>query len=103
MLSLTLLLFLFPCFVCFRLQEKDTIRLKREAKASGGFYVEPEAKLAFVMRIRGLNKIHPKVRLCGLVGDWFEAQLAGQLWAVAGCGAHCGWDIHGMSCVDWGC
>jgi hypothetical protein len=47
-----------------------------------------------VMRIRGLNKIHPKVRLCGLVGDWFEAQLAGQLWAVAGCGAHCGWDIH---------
>jgi hypothetical protein len=42
-------------------QENDTIRLKREAKASGGFYVEPEAKLAFVMRIRGLNKIHPKV------------------------------------------
>lgn len=44
-------------------QEKDTIRLKREAKTNGGFYVEPEAKLAFVMRIRGLNKIHPKVCL----------------------------------------
>lgn len=48
------------CFVA--LQEKDTIRLRREAKANGGFYVEPEAKLAFVVRIRGLNKIHPKVR-----------------------------------------
>ncbi len=43
------------------LQERETIRLKREAKVKGGFYVEPEAKLAFVMRIRGLNKIHPKV------------------------------------------
>ena len=42
-------------------QEKETIRLKREAKTNGGFYVEPEAKLAFVIRIRGLNKIHPKV------------------------------------------
>lgn len=49
-------------------QEKDTIRLKREAKASGGFYVEPEAKLAFVMRIRGLNKIHPKVGGCVVCG-----------------------------------
>jgi hypothetical protein len=49
-------------FVLF--QEKDTIRLRREAKANGGFYVEPEAKLAFVVRIRGLNKIHPKVRCC---------------------------------------
>jgi large subunit ribosomal protein L7e len=46
------------------LQEKDTIRLRREAKANGGFYVEPEAKLAFVVRIRGLNKIHPKVGCC---------------------------------------
>jgi hypothetical protein len=42
-------------------QEKDTIRLRREAKQKGGFYVEPESKLAFVVRIRGLNKIHPKV------------------------------------------
>ena len=35
---------------------------KRQAKAAGAFYVEPEAKLAFVVRIRGLNKIHPKVK-----------------------------------------
>jgi len=46
----------------YRSQERDTIRLKREAKANGGFYVEGEAKLAFVMRIRGLNKIHPKTK-----------------------------------------
>ncbi|KAI8464548.1 MAG: component of cytosolic 80S ribosome and 60S large subunit [Monoraphidium minutum] len=46
----------------YRQQEKDLIRLKREAKAAKGFYVEPEAKLAFVVRIRGLNKIHPKTK-----------------------------------------
>ena len=51
-------------------QEKDLIRLKREAKAAKGFYVEPEAKLAFVIRIRGLNKIHPKVR--ALLMMWRE-------------------------------
>jgi large subunit ribosomal protein L7e len=46
----------------YRQQEKDTIRLRREAKQKGGFYVEPESKLAFVVRIRGLNKIHPKTK-----------------------------------------
>ena len=45
----------------FSLQEKDLIRLKREAKKKGGFYVEDEAKLAFVVRIRGINDMHPKV------------------------------------------
>lgn len=38
------------------------MRLKREAKKQGGFYVEPEAKLAFVVRIRGINDMHPKTR-----------------------------------------
>lgn len=46
----------------YRSQEKDLIRLKREAKVNKGFYVEPEAKLALVIRIRGLNKIHPKTK-----------------------------------------
>ncbi|CAL5224504.1 g7200 [Coccomyxa viridis] len=46
----------------YRDQEKDLIRLKREAKTKGGFYVEPEAKLAFVVRIRGINDMHPKSR-----------------------------------------
>lgn len=46
----------------YNLQEKDLIRLKRDAKTKGGFYVEPEAKLAFVVRIRGINDMHPKSR-----------------------------------------
>lgn len=44
------------------LQEADLIRLRREAKANNGFYVEPEGKLAFVVRIRGINDMHPKSR-----------------------------------------
>lgn len=50
-----------PARVVAGLQESDLIRLKREAKMSKGFYVDDEPKLAFVVRIRGLNKIHPKV------------------------------------------
>ena len=41
--------------------ENDQIRLRREAKASGSFYVPAEAKVAFVMRIRGINGVSPKV------------------------------------------
>ncbi|OVA14881.1 Ribosomal protein L30 [Macleaya cordata] len=43
-------------------QEKELIRLKREAKLKGGFYVNPEAKLLFIIRIRGINAMHPKTR-----------------------------------------
>ncbi|KAJ7962684.1 60S ribosomal protein L7 [Quillaja saponaria] len=43
-------------------QEKELIRLKREAKLKGGFYVDPEAKLLFIIRIRGINAIDPKTR-----------------------------------------
>ncbi|RDX97515.1 60S ribosomal protein L7-2, partial [Mucuna pruriens] len=43
-------------------QQKELIRLKREAKLKGGFYVDPEAKLLFVIRIRGINAMHPKTR-----------------------------------------
>jgi large subunit ribosomal protein L7e len=46
----------------YRSQEADLIRLKREAKLKGGFYVEAEAKLLFVIRIRGINDMHPKTR-----------------------------------------
>jgi len=46
----------------YRQQEADLVRLKREAKAKNGFYCEPEAKLLFVIRIRGLNKVAPKTR-----------------------------------------
>lgn len=49
-------------FIIITLQEADLIRLKREAKANNGYYVEPEGKLAFVVRIRGINDMHPKSR-----------------------------------------
>jgi 60S ribosomal protein uL30 len=44
----------------YRNQEKDLIRLKRIAKANGNFYVPPEAKVALVIRIRGINQLAPK-------------------------------------------
>jgi len=37
----------------FRMKERDEIRLARNAKKSGDFYIPPEPKLAFIMRIRG--------------------------------------------------
>ncbi|KAG2691997.1 hypothetical protein I3843_08G031700 [Carya illinoinensis] len=43
-------------------QQKELIRLKREAKLKGGFYVDPQAKLLFIIRIRGINAMHPKTR-----------------------------------------
>ncbi|GMH39380.1 hypothetical protein BSKO_07278 [Bryopsis sp. KO-2023] len=46
----------------YQAQETETIKLKREARLNEGFYVEPEAKLVFVMRIKGMMKMHPKSR-----------------------------------------
>ncbi|KAL1924467.1 60S ribosomal protein uL30 [Calcarisporiella thermophila] len=46
----------------YRSAELSEIRLRRQAKAQGNFYVPPEAKLAFVVRIKGINKISPKPR-----------------------------------------
>merc|ERR1712044_9432 len=46
----------------YRIQEREEIRLSREARKHGNFYVPPEPKVAFVVRIRGINGIHPKPR-----------------------------------------
>ncbi|KAG6760588.1 hypothetical protein D5086_021076 [Populus alba] len=43
-------------------QEKQLVQWKREARLKGGFYVDPEAKLLFIIRIRGINAMHPKTR-----------------------------------------
>merc|ERR1712179_20920 len=43
-------------------KERDEIRLHREAKKEGSYYVPAEPKLAFVMRIRGINQVAPKVK-----------------------------------------
>jgi len=46
----------------YRSIERSLIRFRRQAKAAGNYYVEPEAKLALVIRIRGINGLHPKPR-----------------------------------------
>merc|ERR1712077_166697 len=46
----------------YRDRERDELRLFREAKKAGNYYVPSEPKLAFVMRIRGINQVSPKVR-----------------------------------------
>lgn len=43
-------------------RERDELRLTREARKAGNYYVPSEPKLAFVMRIRGINQVSPKVR-----------------------------------------
>eukprot|EP01113_Clastostelium_recurvatum_P018698 TRINITY_DN2201_c0_g1_i1.p1 TRINITY_DN2201_c0_g1~~TRINITY_DN2201_c0_g1_i1.p1 ORF type:complete len:204 (+),score=64.56 TRINITY_DN2201_c0_g1_i1:787-1398(+) len=46
----------------YRKQERATIRARRQAKSHGNFYVGQEAKVAFVIRIRGINGVSPKPR-----------------------------------------
>merc|ERR550537_981147 len=41
----------------YRTTEGQLVRLRREAKATGNFFVEPEAKLIFCTRIAGINKM----------------------------------------------
>ena len=42
--------------------EREKIRLARVAKSEGSYYVPAQPKLAFVVRIKGINKIAPKPR-----------------------------------------
>jgi len=42
--------------------QRKLITLRRQAKADGNFFVEPEAKLLFVVRIVGILKLSPKPR-----------------------------------------
>jgi len=42
--------------------ERSLIESRRAARATGDFFVDPQAKLAFVIRIRGINGVSPKVR-----------------------------------------
>merc|ERR1711957_452785 len=43
-------------------QERKLIGERRTARQHGNFFVEPEAKLLFVVRIRGILKLPPKPR-----------------------------------------
>jgi len=46
----------------YRQTERSAIRLRRQAKNLGNLYREPEAKVFFVVRIRGINNVSPKVK-----------------------------------------
>jgi len=46
----------------YRTKEKNEIRMKRQAKNSGNLFLSAEPKLAFVIRIRGINNVSPKVK-----------------------------------------
>mmetsp|Transcript_79 Transcript_79/g.163 ORF Transcript_79/g.163 Transcript_79/m.163 type:complete len:238 (-) Transcript_79:160-873(-) len=46
----------------YRNKSKDEIRLRRQAKNQGNFYVPDEPKVAFVTRIRGINRVAPKTK-----------------------------------------
>ena len=46
----------------YRKREKDEVRRRKLAKKQGNFYVADEPKLAFVIRIRGINGVSPRVR-----------------------------------------
>jgi large subunit ribosomal protein L7e len=46
----------------YRDEEAKLVAMRRQAKATGNFFVEPEKKLLLVMRISGINKMEPKAR-----------------------------------------
>jgi len=46
----------------YRVAERALVRQRRQARATGNYFVEPEAKLALVVRIRGIIGTSPKVR-----------------------------------------
>jgi len=43
-------------------EERNLINARRQAHQQGNFFIEPEAKLIFVVRIAGTNKLPPKPR-----------------------------------------
>jgi large subunit ribosomal protein L7e len=44
----------------YRASEKNLIRLKRQAKNSGNFFIAPESKVLFAIRVRGIMRTSPK-------------------------------------------
>jgi len=46
----------------YRAINNSLVRLKRQAKNNNNFYVPDEPKVAFVVRIRGINRVSPKTR-----------------------------------------
>jgi len=46
----------------YRRQQRDLLRIKKLAKVQGNYFVPDEPRLAFVIRTRGINGLHPRVR-----------------------------------------
>lgn len=46
----------------YAVERQKIIDLKREAKKTGSFFREAEPKVVFVIRLKGINKLPPKVR-----------------------------------------
>lgn len=46
----------------YRAARNALVRSKRQAKNNGNFYIAPEAKVAFVIRIRGINRVSPQTK-----------------------------------------
>mmetsp|Transcript_56883 Transcript_56883/g.124791 ORF Transcript_56883/g.124791 Transcript_56883/m.124791 type:complete len:256 (-) Transcript_56883:77-844(-) len=44
----------------YKAAETKLIELRRQARREGSFFMEPDAKLMFVIRITGINKLAPK-------------------------------------------
>merc|ERR1712079_267448 len=60
----------------YRNKERDEIRLAREAKKEGNYYVPSEAKFAFVIRIRGINQVTINMlRICEPYITWGPVNL----------------------------
>jgi len=46
----------------YRAKERNDVRLRRQAKNAGNFYVAPQPKILFVIRVRGIMGVSPKAR-----------------------------------------
>jgi 60S ribosomal protein uL30 len=46
----------------YRVKDLDNLRCARQARKSNNFFVPDQPKVAFVIRIRGINGLHPKPR-----------------------------------------
>merc|ERR1711934_551042 len=46
----------------YKSKERDLVRLRRQVKANGNYFAEPDPKLMFVIRIRGMCDMHPKTK-----------------------------------------
>lgn len=50
----------------YKEQKEKLIKLKNEALLAKGFYVPPQPRLGFAIRIKGVHAVHPKVKLTKL-------------------------------------